>query len=440
MRRPLRSSIRGKLVILVATVVALSAILTAVIVPRLVTRDILDMMEQRDMLLVEDLAARCEEVIITERPERLAAQLAHDPVLARMMAARITRQPYYLRLAVVDAAGTVAFSAGRGDIPLALFQAREAFAAQRDNFIIAQDYGPERFYQLGSAINHQQRYLGCVILVASEAQARLEFTNLWAVIILIFVIISVVGLLAAIVLSLMLTAPLEQLSGAIHRVMEGDLEARLEVTSGDEIEQLSAGFNKMLTSLKEARQRDLSANPLTGLPGNSIIEQRISELIARGSTFAVLYVDLDHFKEFNDQYGFMRGDEVLRFTAMLLAQALHELAGPDGFLGHVGGDDFVMICGHDAAQPLANAVTKRFSAAIDQYYDLADRRAGYIEVADRAGHPRRWGLMTVSVAVVTNKFKPIRHIGQFSQLAAQLKKQAKQRKHIKIAYDRRHEA
>jgi diguanylate cyclase (GGDEF)-like protein len=396
-------------------------------------------MEQRDMLLVEDLASRCEEAIISERPEGLAAQLARDPVLARMMAARITQQPYYMRLAVIDAAGTVVFSTGSDDIPLALFQARESFAAKRDNFIIPQEYGPQRFYQLGSAINHQNRYLGCVILVASEAQARREFTNLWAVIIVIFTIISVVGLLAAVILSLMLTYPLEQLAAAIDRVVAGDLEAKLEVRTGDEIEALGRGFNMMLVSLKEARQRDLSANPLTGLPGNSIIEQRIGELIRQDQVFAVLYADLDHFKEFNDQYGFVRGDEVIRFSAMLMAQALHELGGKDSFLGHIGGDDFVLICGHENAALLAAALVKRFNAAIDQYYDPKDRRAGYIAVPDRAGHIKQFGLMTLSVAVVTNKHRPIRHIGQFSQLAAQLKKQAKQRKRDKIAFDRRHE-
>ncbi|HTY08876.1 MAG TPA: HAMP domain-containing protein [Candidatus Edwardsbacteria bacterium] len=440
MSGPLRSSIRGKLVILVAVVITLSAVLTALVVPRLVSQDILDMMEQRDMLLLRDLASRCEQVIVSERPQRLAAQLAADPVLAAVMASRMAQQSYYLRLAVADASGRVVFSRGRDDIPLALYSARHAFEDRRDEFIIAQDFGPQRIYQLGSIVNHQQRYLGCVILVASEAQARGEFTSLWAVIILIFTIISVVGMAASMLLSLRMTAPLERLSEAIHRVMEGDLEARLDVKSGDEIEQLGAGFNRMLVSLKEARQRDLSANPLTGLPGNSIIEQRIGALIAQGATFAVLYVDLDHFKEFNDHYGFVRGDEVLRFTAMMLAEALHQLAGAGGFLGHVGGDDFVMICDYEASQPLANAVTKGFSAAIDQYYDLADRRAGYIEVADRAGHLRRYGLMTVSVAVVTNKFTPIRHIGQFSQIAAQLKKQAKQRKRDKIAFDRRHES
>lgn len=439
MRRPLKSSIRGKLVILMAVVVALSGILTAVVIPRLVSRDILNMMEERDLLLVRELEARCEQIIVAERPERVAARLSRDPVLTALMASRISRLPYYLRLAVVDARDQVVFSSGRGDIPLALFHARRSFAGRENEFIISQGFGPEMIYQIGAAINRGPAYLGCVILVVSESQARREFNHLWAVIIVIFSILSVVGLLAAVVLSLMLTYPLEQLAKAIERVVAGDLEAKLEFSTGDEIGELGRGFNMMLESLKEARQRDLSANPLTGLPGNSIIEQRIAELIRKGRVFAVLYADLDHFKEFNDQYGFVRGDEVLRFSAMLLAQTLHELGGKESFLGHIGGDDFVLICDHENAAPLAAAVIKRFNAAIDQYYDPIDRRAGYIAVPDRAGNLKRFGLMTLSVAVVTNKFRPIRHIGQFSQLAAQLKKQAKQRKRNKIAFDRRQE-
>ncbi|MDI6741014.1 MAG: diguanylate cyclase, partial [Candidatus Edwardsbacteria bacterium] len=334
---------------------------------------------------------------------------------------------------------SVILSVGRDDIPLAAFQARRSFGEKRGHYMIGQDDGPEARYQLGSVISHRGSYLGSVILVVSEAQARREFSHLWAVIILSFSILSAVGLLAAIVLSRMLTHPLEQLTASIHRVMAGDLEAKLEFATGDEIEKLGHGFNRMLESLKEARQRDLSANPLTGLPGNSIIEQRISGLIGQGRTFAALYADLDHFKEFNDHYGFVRGDEVLRFTAMLLAQALHELGGKEAFLGHIGGDDFVMICDFERAPPLANAVIERFTAAIDHYYDIDDRRNGCIEVADRTGHIKRFGLMTLSVAVVTNKYKPIRHIGQFSQIAAQLKKQVKQRKRDKIAFERRHE-
>jgi diguanylate cyclase (GGDEF)-like protein len=440
MRRPLRSSIRGKLVILIAVVVTLSAVLTAVVVPRLVSRDILSMMEQRDLLLVRELAARCEQIIVSERPGRVAAQLAHDPVLAVFMSSRMSQLPYYLRLALIDSRDSVLYSVGRGDVPLAAFQARRLFGEKHDDFIISQEFGPETIYQIGSAINHRATYLGSVILVVSESQARREFNHLWAVIIIIFVILSVVGLLAAIILSLMLTYPLERLAASIDRVMAGDLEAKLEFKTGDEIEALGDGFNRMLESLKEARLRDLSANPLTGLPGNSIIEQRIGELIRQDRVFAVLYADLDHFKEFNDQYGFVRGDEVIRFSAMLLAQALHELGGQDSFLGHVGGDDFVLICEHENAALLAAALVKRFNAAIDQYYDPKDRRAGYIAVPDRAGRIKRFGLMTLTVAVVTNKYRPIRHIGQFSQLAAQLKKQAKQRKRDKIAFDRRHEA
>ncbi|GEM_PF-3612601 len=439
MRRRFKSSIRGKLVILMGAVVTLSAVLTAVTVPRLVSREILAMMEQRDLLLVRELAARCEEAVVPGRPELLGRQLAGDRVLARMLESKMARLPYYLRLAVLDARDSVLFSAGRNDIPPAAFHARREFDRKRDEFIIAQEFGPESIFQLGAVINHRQSYHGCVILAVSESMARREFSHLWAVIILIFSVLSVVGLLAAVGLSMVLTSPLERLAQALGRVGEGDLEARLDFRTGDEIEALGDGFNRMLTSLKEARQRDLSANPLTGLPGNSVIEQRIAGLIGSGRTFAVLYADLDHFKEFNDHYGFVRGDEVIRFTAMLLAQALHETGGEDSFLGHVGGDDFVLICGHGKAAALAEAVVGRFNAAIDQYYDPKDRRAGFITVADRSGRMRRFRLMTLSVAVVTNRYRPIKHVGHFSQIAAQLKKQAKMRKRDKIAYDRRHD-
>ncbi len=170
------------------------------------------------------------------------------------------------------------------------------------------------------------------------------------------------------------------------------------------------------------RSREMRAqSPLTGLPGNVRIAEEIQARIEAGKTFAILYADLDHFKAYNDHYGFMRGDEVIRTTARLLQDVTFEIVGHDGFVGHVGGDDFVIVCDAALAPVLAERIIERFDACIGDLYDPADRARGYIEVEDRRGEVQRFPIATISIGIATTERRRFGHYAEAVAVATEMK-------------------
>jgi diguanylate cyclase (GGDEF)-like protein len=183
--------------------------------------------------------------------------------------------------------------------------------------------------------------------------------------------------------------------------------------------------------------RSLDANPLTGLPGNTSILHETTRRIEVGKPFALAYLDVDNFKSFNDRYGYGRGDEVLNVTCRLLTTVVSELAGPEGFVGHVGGDDFVFMSGPEAIEEMCRAVIKRFDLVIPDFYDEEDRSRGCIDSVDRRGNHERFPIMTLSIAVVSNERTAITHPGDVSKRVSELKKKAKAIQGSAYVLDRR---
>ncbi len=179
------------------------------------------------------------------------------------------------------------------------------------------------------------------------------------------------------------------------------------------------------------------ASPLTGLPGNLAIEEEIRRRIRSGRPFAVLYLDIDNFKSFNDRYGFRSGDEVIRQTARIIGAAMKHGGGEDDFVGHVGGDDFVAITTPLHDDIVCYECITEFDRLIPLYYSEEDRKKGYIIVKNRAGTTDVFPLMTVSIAVVTNEYRELERPGQVAQLAAELKSYLKQQQGSKFLRDRR---
>ena len=181
-----------------------------------------------------------------------------------------------------------------------------------------------------------------------------------------------------------------------------------------------------------------SLNPLSGLPGNLSIAHEIDARLADGSEVACLYVDIDHFKDFNDRHGFARGDRVIAHLAELLSQAVGEIS-EDTFIGHVGGDDFVVLAPRDQAEQLAREIIARFDATIPSLYDPEDRARGWVEAPDRRGRTRRVPFVSVSIGVVP--LQPERFPGatEVARAAAEMKEVAKRRAGSGYAIDRRRE-
>jgi len=183
--------------------------------------------------------------------------------------------------------------------------------------------------------------------------------------------------------------------------------------------------------------RDLSASPLTHLPGNPLIEQTLSVRLQSRKPTAFLYIDLSDFKEYNDEYGWLQGDEVIKMLARTILATVAAVGNPDDFVGHIGGDDFVVISTPNCAANIAQEIINLFDAAIPDYYSKEARARGYIEVVDRQGRHARVPIISVAVAIVTNEQRDLRHPGQVATIAAEVKKYVKRYPGSHYAFDRR---
>jgi diguanylate cyclase (GGDEF)-like protein len=184
-------------------------------------------------------------------------------------------------------------------------------------------------------------------------------------------------------------------------------------------------------------ERDLEANPLTRLPGNVSILNELSRRLDTQSLFAVCYLDLDKFKAYNDKYGFEHGDEVIRETARLLIRCTKEFGNPDDFVGHIGGDDFVIVTTVDKSDLLCQKVILNFELLVPSFYNEKDRKKGYILGKDRQGKEQKIALISISIGVVTNEHRKITHVAQIGEIGAELKAYAKSLERSNYVKDQR---
>ncbi|MCX5797237.1 MAG: response regulator [Elusimicrobia bacterium] len=223
-------------------------------------------------------------------------------------------------------------------------------------------------------------------------------------------------------------------SGSRDSRIEGlDLGVDDFITKSVDIRELLARIRMIL---KRSRQ-GLDANPLTRLPGNLSIESRIEDALAQNQPLAVLYVDLDQFKAYNDCYGYDAGDHVLRTLADILVKVAREQAGPPDFVGHIGGDDFIVLTEPPRMEEMARRVIAEFDAASPGFYNEADRKRGRIMSTDRQGNVKEFPLLSVSIGICHNANKKLESLAQVSQLGTELKKAAKELPGSKYLVDRR---
>ncbi len=183
---------------------------------------------------------------------------------------------------------------------------------------------------------------------------------------------------------------------------------------------------------------DSSLSPLTRLPGNLAIEGELRRRIDDATPFTVLYLDLDNFKAFNDVYGFTHGDEAIQVVARVALDVVHRRGTPDDFVGHIGGDDFILATTPDRAEEVAREIIAEFDLAIRALYSAKDLRAGYIETRDRRGTLNRSPIMSLSIAIVANDRGQITNYAQIGEMAAELKRYAKSLTGSVFVKDKRH--
>lgn len=176
---------------------------------------------------------------------------------------------------------------------------------------------------------------------------------------------------------------------------------------------------------KIRRVADAAVQPLTKLPGNLAIEREIRRRFEISAGWSLLYADLDYFKSFNDRYGFARGDDAIQLTGAILTDVTRSYGGEGDFVGHIGGDDFVVITTPGTDVRIADKVVGMFDRDIRVLYDIEDLERGFIETTDRSGARAEFPLMTVSIAIVSNQDRDFTSYQQVGEVAAELKKYAK---------------
>ena len=168
-----------------------------------------------------------------------------------------------------------------------------------------------------------------------------------------------------------------------------------------------------------------SASPLTGLPGNHSINAEIRSRLGDSRPFALMQIDVDHFKAFNDYYGYGRGDEAIQLLARILTESVHRVSGAGGFVGHIGGDDFVVLCPCDEAEVLGEEILAWFNVAAAQLYDAEDRDRGHVQVLNRRHVAETFPLMSLTIALVSTDRVPVTHLAQLIDIAQELKAHGK---------------
>lgn len=187
--------------------------------------------------------------------------------------------------------------------------------------------------------------------------------------------------------------------------------------------------------------RLLSSNrrisPLTGLPGNVQIHAELKKRIQRKEAFSVLYLDLDNFKAYNDVYGFLKGDQIIEFTAETIVKSVHTNEIEDSFVGHIGGDDFVAIVPGTSCEKLCQNILAYFEKHVGKYFTDDDLEKGYIEVANRKGIIEQFPLTSLSIGVVVADVGRFSNILEIGEVGAQVKHAAKSVMGSSYAVDRR---
>jgi GGDEF domain-containing protein len=243
------------------------------------------------------------------------------------------------------------------------------------------------------------------------------------------VVLSLVSLVVGVLLVLLVTynisRPLRRLEKATAMIAEGKFDFDFHLNRDDEIGSLAHAFGIMAKRLKVLEERNLDASPLTGLPGNLAIERELGNRLQAKTPVSLCHVDLDDFKPFADQYGYAWGSEVIKEVALLLIAELKEAGEKGDFLGHIGGDDFVIISVPPRAEEICRRIVAGFDGRIRKFYTEEDRAQGFFIGKDRKGVRQKFPLISVTIAIVTDDGARFPSPLAMAEAAAQLKEYAK---------------
>lgn len=231
--------------------------------------------------------------------------------------------------------------------------------------------------------------------------------------------------------------PLRQLSVAARSVAAGQFDVRVPIVRNDELGSLASAFNELSVTIQRMLGDAKGTSPVTGLPGHITIFNYLNECIVNGRIICALYCDLSNFRAYNNKYGFAKGDEVIVYMRDCMRLAAKKNNISNVFIGHEGGDEFVAITEYEQWEPFAKSLVSIFDKGLHLFYNSTDARNGYIESINRKGESRRFPLMCISIAVVTNKTRDFKSVAEIISVAGEVKKYIKSREGSCYAIDRR---
>ncbi|MBA4397278.1 MAG: hypothetical protein C0394_07845 [Syntrophus sp. (in: bacteria)] len=245
----------------------------------------------------------------------------------------------------------------------------------------------------------------------------------------ITIVLTVLSLVAGFTLALMITyhisAPLKKLEKATSLIADGKFDHNIIIDRPDEIGSLIKAFGVMTKRLKVLEALNLDASPLTGLPGNLAIERVIEERLSAPGAFALCQIDLDHFKPYADKYGYAWASEIIKEVANILLAERERAGMRDVFVGHIGGDDFVLIARPEQVEILGRRLVEVFDEHIRPFCSAEDLQRGFIVGKDRKGKEQTFPLLSVSVAMVTGDGRRFKNALEMAEVTAELKEYAK---------------
>ena len=233
------------------------------------------------------------------------------------------------------------------------------------------------------------------------------------------------SLLAAMVITRNISGAIKKLKHATGMISEGKFDHRPDIRNKDELGDLAEAFITMAKRLKQLEEMYRDTSPLTRLPGGIAIENIMNKRIAAKASIAFCLMDIDNFKAYNDHYGYAKGNDVIQATAGIISEAAAKYGTGDDFIGHIGGDDYVLITTPDLYPQICEAVIDTFDKTIPGFYDEEDRQRGHIVGENRQGQEVKFPLATLSIAVVTNIKRKFKNHIQYGEVAAEMKEHAK---------------
>ncbi|MEZ4599939.1 MAG: diguanylate cyclase [Syntrophotaleaceae bacterium] len=349
--------------------------------------------------LMQDLARSLQDQERLERQVLILRDASMIPLLTRR---NLESDEIWKRLQQIPRSGSMngvantyaAFRKAQGDIEVLLEDGRWQEAEQRSLEVIA----PRRegLIRIMEVLRQSQENSMNEILQSLPMGIKDTYRLTFA---LAFAGVAFAGLVATGII-LKIHRSVARLTGATKAIATGCFDYPLDIDGKDEFSRLAREFAEMGQKLRDLQKIHLDANPLTRLPGNLTIERELNDRITSGRPFAHIYIDLDYFKAYNDRYGYHSGSSIISRVGAMIQEIVRGLGNEGDLIGHVGGDDYVVLSTPNKAEAIAAELIRRFDLIVPEFYNEEDRNAGFFIEKDRYGEERRFPLLSMSIAIV----------------------------------------